>query len=108
LKPDRLASPLLTEFTVGELSSGAVTLCRRIVMIQVGRAPDLSSRIDRTMPVTDLAPTVSLLLVPLYWAIRHRHASFGSVVSSVCIGGYPSKCVVWFLAFATTWTCTPT
>ena len=84
-KPDGAGSLLSMELAFGQRSA---TSRRRIVMIQVGRVPDLSSRIDRTMPMTDVSPTVSLLLVPLNCAIRHRLASFGSVVSSVCIGGY--------------------
>jgi hypothetical protein len=41
------------------------------------------------MPVIDVSPTFSVLLTPLNWAIRHRWASFESVVSSVCIPAAP-------------------
>ena len=74
---------------------------RRTVMIQVGGVPDLSSRTDRINPVMDASPTFSVLLAPLNCAIRHRLASVGSFVSSVCIRRYPSKCPVsanWFIS----------
>lgn len=58
-------------------------------MIQVGEAPDLTSRTDRTNPVMDVSPTFRALLAPLNCAIRHRLTSFGSVVSNVFIMHYP-------------------
>jgi hypothetical protein len=60
-------------------------------MIQAEVEPDLTSRTDRTKPVTDVSPTFRARLVPLNCAIRHRLASFRSVVSNVCIAHGPSK-----------------
>ncbi len=54
-------------------------------MIQLEVAPDLTSRTDWTNPVMEVSPTFRALLVPLNCAIRHRLASFTSVVSNVCI-----------------------
>ena len=61
-------------------AANPVALRGRTVMIQVGVGPDLTSRTDRTNPVTDMSPTFSALLVPLNCAIRHRLTSFRSVV----------------------------
>lgn len=54
-------------------------------MIQLGLVPDVTSRTDWTKPVMDVSPTFRALLVPLNCAIRHRLASFTSVVFNVCI-----------------------
>jgi hypothetical protein len=46
---------------------------------------DLSSITDRTIPVMVDPVNVNVAFSPRYWAYRQRLASFGSVVSIVCI-----------------------
>jgi hypothetical protein len=46
---------------------------------------DLSSITDLTIPVMVDPINVNVAFSPRYWAYRHRLASFGSVVSIVCM-----------------------
>jgi hypothetical protein len=46
---------------------------------------DLSSVTDRTIPVMVDPVNVNVAFSPRYWAYRQRLASFGSVVSIVCM-----------------------
>jgi len=62
-------------------------------MIQLRVAPDLTSRTDWTNPVMEVSPTFRALFAPLNCAIRHRLASFTSVVSNVCIASPKMICL---------------
>lgn len=46
---------------------------------------DLTSMIERTIPVTGNPSNITTALSPRYWAKRQRRASRGSVISIVCI-----------------------
>jgi hypothetical protein len=46
---------------------------------------DLTSMIERTIPVTGNPSNITTALSPRYWAKRQRRASRGSVISIVCM-----------------------
>jgi len=55
------------------------------VMIQRLGLLDLTSMTERTSPVTSHPSTVKDVLWPRCWSKRQRLATFGSVVSNVCM-----------------------